>query len=60
VKETLNARETMRLLRISRDTLRALLSSGKLRGFERGKVIRIDRRSVEELLRGRAVSAPAV
>jgi excisionase family DNA binding protein len=50
----MNAKETMRLLRISRDTLRAMLASGDLRGFERGKVIRIDRRSVEELLRGRA------
>ena len=59
MNETLNARETMQLLRISRDTLRAMLASGELRGFERGKVIRIDRRSVEELLRGRAVSPTA-
>jgi len=50
----------MQMLRISRETLRAMLASGELRGFERGKVIRVDRRSVEELLRGRAVSVPAV
>ena len=56
--ETLNATETMKVLRISRDTLRAMLASGELRGFERGKVIRIDRRSVEELLRGRAQASP--
>ncbi len=53
MSETLNASETMKLLRISRETLRAMLASGELRGFERGKVIRIDRRSVEALL-GRA------
>lgn len=51
---TLNAKETMQLLRISRETLRAMLASGELRGFERGKIIRVERRSVEELLRGRA------
>ncbi len=60
LKETLNARETMQLLRISRATLRVMLASGELRGFERGKVIRVDRRSVEELLRGRAASAPSL
>ena len=60
MKETLNAKETMQLLRISRETLREMLASGQLRGFERGKVIRIDRRSVDKLLRGRTVSAPAV
>lgn len=57
--ETMNATETMKLLRISRETLRQMLSSGELRGFARGKVIRIDRRSVEELLRGRVLTAPA-
>jgi len=50
VTETLNASETMRLLRISRETLGALLDSGELKGFVKGKVIRIDRRSVEKLL----------
>ena len=46
----LNARETMRLLRISRGTLRAMLASGELHGFERGKVIRISRQSIADLL----------
>ena len=54
--ETLNARETMEILRISRETLAALLESGELQGFQKGKVIRVSRRSVEELL-GR--TAPA-
>ena len=58
MKETLNARETMELLRISRETLRAMLASGELRGFERGKVVRVDRRSVEKLL-GRVASTAA-
>ena len=48
--KTLNARETMRLLRVSRETLAALLESGKLAGFVRGKVIRVSRRSIEQLL----------
>lgn len=47
---TLNASETMRLLRITRTTLADLLASGELRGFVRGKVIRVSRQSVEELL----------
>jgi excisionase family DNA binding protein len=50
----LNAAEVMRMLRVSRDTVRAMLASGELRGFARGKVIRIDKRSVEELLAGAA------
>lgn len=59
MKETLNAKETMELLRISRKTLGAMLDSRILRGFERGKVIRVDRRSVEELL-GRKVEQEPV
>ena len=49
-KPMLNARETMMLLRISRGTLRAMLASGELHGFERGKVIRVSRQSIEDLL----------
>ncbi len=49
---TLNAAETMRMLRITRSTLAAMLADGELRGFIKGKVIRIDRRSVEQLLNG--------
>lgn len=63
MSETLNATETMTLLRISRATLRAMLAAGELRGFERGKVIRVDRRSVEALLgrtREREQVTPAV
>jgi len=48
--ETMNCVEVMRALRVSRATLRAMLGRGDLRGFQRGHVIRIDRRSVEELL----------
>lgn len=48
--QILNASETMKLLRISRETLAAMLASGELRGFVRGKVIRVSRESVEELL----------
>jgi excisionase family DNA binding protein len=59
VTATMNAREVMQLLRITPATLKALLASGRLRGFQQGKVIRIDRRSVEELLRGRETSVPA-
>ena len=55
----LNACETMRLLRISRETLGAMLASGELHGFERGKVIRVSRQSIERLLGiERSVQAP--
>ena len=47
---TLNAAETMRWLRITRETLAAMLASGELRGFRRGRIIRVSRQSVEELL----------
>ncbi len=58
-KPMLNARETMRLLRISRETLGAMLASGELCGFERGKVIRVSRQSIERLLGiERSVQAP--
>ncbi len=50
MKSTLNCAEVMRLLRISRSTVREMLACGELRGFERGKIIRIDRRSVDRLL----------
>jgi len=58
VKQALNARETMEILRISRETLAALLESGELQGFVKGKLIRIDRGSVEKLL-GRVASTAA-
>ncbi len=58
-KETLNAKETMRFLRISRKTLRDMLARGELAGFKRGRIVRVDPRSVDELLRGRAQAAPA-
>ena len=51
--EVLNGVQTMKLLRITRTTLAAMLASGQLRGFVRGKVIRVSRQSVEELLGGR-------
>ncbi len=50
MRTTLNCREVMRLLRVTRATVRAMLGRGDLRGFQRGKVIRIDPRSVERLL----------
>jgi hypothetical protein len=59
VTETLNASETMRLLRIGRETLAAMLDSGELTGFVKGKVIRIDRRSVERLLGRSRAQEPA-
>ena len=64
---TLNATETLRWLRITRETRAAMLAFGELRGFQRGKIIRVSRQSVEELLRlhresartgGAMISAP--
>ena len=52
VRQMMNARETMLALRISRATVRAMLAAGRLRGFRQGKVIRISRQSVEDLLGG--------
>jgi len=49
---TMNCAEVMRMLRLSRDTVKEMLDRGELRGFRRGNVIRIERRSVERLLRG--------
>ena len=49
---TLNASETMKVLRITRSTLSRMLAAGDLRGFIRGNVIRIDCCSVEQLLSG--------
>ncbi len=48
--ETLNCAEVMRLLRVSRDTVVQMLENRELRGFRRGKVIRVDRRSLDRLL----------
>jgi excisionase family DNA binding protein len=47
---TLNCAEVMRLLRVSRNTVIEMLERRELGGFKRGKVIRIDGRSVERLL----------
>lgn len=47
---TINATEAMRILRVSMPTIRALLRDGTLKGFKRGKIIRISKHSVEELL----------
>lgn len=53
----LTVREASRVLRISPPTVRRLLTKGELRGFRVGKVIRLERGSVERLL-GRAAEIP--
>ena len=52
VNATLNCLEVMRALRVSRQTVRDMLAAGELRGFRRGKVFRVTRLSVEQLLDG--------
>ena len=52
--KALNCREVMTILRCSRSTVRDMLQTGELTGFQRGKLIRIDRASVERLLTGGA------
>jgi excisionase family DNA binding protein len=47
---TMNCAEVMRTLRLSRETVKEMLDRGELRGFRRGNVIRIARRSVDRLL----------
>ena len=52
METTLNCREVMKILRVSRSTIREMIAHGELAGFQRGKLIRIDPRSVEQLLAG--------
>ena len=46
----MTAKEAGRALRVSPDTVRAMLARGDLEGFVSGKVTRVTVRSVERLL----------
>lgn len=46
----LTGTEASKLLRISRETVRAMLERGDLKGFSRGRVTRITLESVEALV----------
>lgn len=48
--EFMNCAEAMRLLRLSRETIVQMLRTGELRGFVRGRAVRIQRTSVDELI----------
>ena len=51
---TLSGIETMRALRISRKTLKNLLTNGVLEGWQLGRILRVRLDSVEALLRSYA------
>lgn len=59
MSDAMNAAEVMRMLRIGRTTLGRLIEDGTLRGFKRGKVVRVARASVERLLMDRRDTSPA-
>ena len=44
--------DVMKVLRVSRLTVRELLARGDLKGFQRGHIVRINRHSVDHLLAG--------
>ena len=48
--DLLTATETSEFLRVSRETVRAMLVRGDLKGFSRGRVTRITLESVQELV----------
>ena len=50
VEQTLTCREVMSWLRCSRKTVHEMLEQKELHGFKRGRLIRVSRKSVEELL----------
>ena len=46
----LTSSEVSRVLGVSRDTVRAMLDRGELSGFRSGRVVRLRRDSVEQLV----------
>lgn len=57
--ELLTVREVAERLRTSRPTVRSMLREGLLEGFQRHRVVRISRESVERLIRAGVGTAPA-
>jgi len=58
VKDVLSAIEVARRLRVGRKTVLAMIERGELKGFKRGRLIRVTAASVQRLLDGQAAEAP--
>lgn len=54
--ELLTTAEVGRLLRVSQETVRAMLERGDLEGFRVGRVVRIRKASVQRILKDRGGS----
>ena len=46
------ANEAARILRVTRQTVRAMIERGELEGFSRGKLTRVTAESLERLMHG--------
>lgn len=54
MKDVMNAIEVARRLRVGRQTVLRMIERGELKGFKRGRLIRVTFASVEGLLAGQA------
>ncbi len=52
MQEAMTLVDVMKVLRVSRVTVHKMLARGDLKGFQRGHIVRINRRSVDHLLAG--------
>ncbi len=58
MKDVLSLAEVCRALRVGRRTAATMLARGELKGFRRGRIVRISRASVQRLLDGKGSEAP--
>lgn len=57
MKEVLSAIDVARKLRVGRRTVLRLIENGTLKGFKRGRLIRVTAASVQRLLDGQTAGA---